>query len=145
MKTGHLALLAILLAALVAYGQDQQECKADDSYSVAELKRSVLRVTTAHVHTGFDEKAFNKSGDLASIAIVQTIPDEEITVPETLKEVLSILREAFACPYRCVTAPIDREPKITALLLEHLRNKTQGKLRWEIDETEKFILHQSVN
>jgi hypothetical protein len=52
--------------------------------------------------------------------------------------------EAFACPSRCDTAPSDRQPRITLLLLEHLQNKSSGKMRSEIEETKGFILEHSV-
>ena len=142
MKTAHVLLPVILLVALVASAQD---CKPDDFSSFAEVKDAVRRFTTEHIYTGWDDKAFGRSGDMAAVAIVRVIPDSEMTSPDTLKEVLSILRLAFSCPSRCVTACSDRRPRVTLLLLEHLRNSTSGKMQSEIDETKKFISQQSVN
>jgi hypothetical protein len=67
-----------------------------------------------------------------------------MTSPQTLGEVLYVHHEAFACPSRCVTAPTDRQPRITLLLLEHLQNKSSGKMKSEIEETKEFILEHSV-
>jgi len=142
MKTAHLLLTVILLVALVASGQD---CKPDDFASFASVKDAVRRVTTSHIYMGWDAKAFGWSGDMAAVAIVKVIPDSEMTSPDTLKDVLTILRLAFSCPSRCVTACSDRQPRVTMLLLEHLHNATRGKMQFEIDETKKFILQQSVN
>jgi hypothetical protein len=143
MKTWHLLLPAILFAALLASGQGWQDCKSDGSYSFKEVKDSVHRVTTSHIYTGWDEKAFNRSGDLASVAILQTLIDSEITSPETVKDVLAILRAAFACPHRCVGAIGDRQPRVALLLLEHLYKNTSGKMQSNIGETKKFVLEQT--
>jgi hypothetical protein len=72
MKICHSLLAAVLLVALVASGQDWQDCKTDTSYSFKEVKGSVHRVTTSRMYTGGDEKTLIRSGDLVSVAILQT-------------------------------------------------------------------------
>jgi hypothetical protein len=143
MKICHSLLAAVFLVALVASGQDWQDCKTDTSYSFKEVMGSVHRVTTSRMYTGGDEKTLMRSGDLVSVAILQTLNDSEMTSPETLEFVLWILREAFACPTRCVSVVGDRQPRVALLLLEHLHKKTRGKMQSSIDETTKFILDQS--
>jgi hypothetical protein len=91
--------------------------------------------------TGWDDKTFNRSGDLVPVAIVQSLSDDEMASPQTLEEVLLILRDAYACA-RCVTPLSDREPRVALLLLEHLHNKTSGKMQASIDETRDFIMQQ---
>jgi hypothetical protein len=140
MKTAVFLLALLLLGATFMFGQD---CTADGSASSTQLRHLVRSVATNHVVMSFDEKAFNRAGDLIAVAIVQTIPDSEMTSPQTLKAVLSMLREAFACLSRCVAAPIDRQPKVTLLLLEHLHNNTTGRMQWDIAETNQFILQQT--
>ena len=142
MKADTFPLLAILTLTIAASAQDWQHCKSEGSYSFAEVKDSVRRVTTSHVITGWDEKAFNRSGDLVPLAIVQTLNDREMTSPETLEEVLLILRDAYACSARCVTSPSDRQPRIALLLLEHLHKNTSGKMQSSVDVTKDFILQQ---
>ena len=143
MKVRYLLPLAVLLLAIPAPAQDWQHCKPDCSYSFADVKASVHRVVTSHMYTGWDEKAFNRAGDLASVAIAQTLTDEEISSPKTLEEVLSILRAAFACTSRCVNAPSDRQPRIAVLLLEHLHSIAGEKMQTSIDETKKFVIQQA--
>ena len=143
MKARCLLPLVILPLITAAPAQDWQHCKPDGSYSFAEVKDSVRRVATSHIYTGWDEKAFNRSGDLAALAIVQTLTDKEMTSPKTLEEVLSILRSAFGCISRCVTAPSDRQPRITLLLLEHLHGTASEKMQSSIDETKKFVILQA--
>ena len=143
MKARHLLPLAILPLIIAASAQDWQHCKPDGSYSFAEVKDSVRRVVTSHIYTGWDEKAFNRSGDLVPLALVQTLTDKEMISPKTLEEVLSILRAAFACTSRCITAPSDCEPRLALLLLEHLHNNASEKMQANIDETKKFIIQQA--
>jgi hypothetical protein len=143
MKSVALLLPVVVIMAVLASGQDSQDCKPDGSYSFKQVKDAVHRVTTTHVYHGWDDKAFNRSGDLVSVAILQTLDDGEMMSSRTLGEVLSIIRSAFACPTRCVTAGSDRQPRVTLLLLEHLHNNTTGSAQSEIDDTKKFVLQQA--
>ena len=61
MKTTHLSVVAILLAAVVVFAQGSKP----GEYELSQLKDSVHRITTQHIYTGWDEKAFNRSGDLS--------------------------------------------------------------------------------
>jgi hypothetical protein len=140
MKAGSFLPIAVLALTIAASAQDWQNCKPDGSHSFAELKDSVLRVTSTHGYTGLDEKMFNRSGDLVPLAIVQTLDDREMTSPQTLEEVLMILREAYACPARCVATSSDRQPRVALLLLEHLHNNTSGKMQSSVDETKEYIM-----
>ena len=91
---------------------------------------------------GWDEKVFNRSGDLVPLAIVQTLDDKKLTSPQTLEEVLLILREAYACTARCVASSDDHQPRVALLLLEHPHNSTTGKMQSSVDETREFIVRQ---
>lgn len=139
MKTAHLPVIAILLAAFVVFGQDSKpgECE------LSQLKDSVHRIATQHIYTGWDEKAFDRSGDLVAVAIVKTIPESELTSPITVKEILGILHSAFACPSPCIAAPDNRQPNVTMLLLEHLRTRSSGPVQAEIDQTKDFVSLQT--
>jgi hypothetical protein len=143
MKTGLLWLFAIALVPLVALSQDWQDCKPDGSYSFKEINNAVHRVTSTHAYTGWDEKIFSRSGDLVSVAILQAFTDLELNSPETTQEVLTVLREAFVCPHRCISATSDRQPRVTLLLLEHLHQTASGKMRSNIEETRSFISQQA--
>jgi hypothetical protein len=142
MKARSFPLLATLTLTIAASAQDWQHCKPEGSYSFAEVKDAVRRVTTTHTISGWDVKTFNRSGDLVPLAIVQTLSDTEMTSPQTLELVLLILRDAYACSSRCVTSPGDRQPRIALLLLEHLHNNTSGKMQSSVDETKEFIVQQ---
>ncbi len=143
MNIGYLLLVVMLPLTISGSAQDWQHCKPDGSYSFAEVKDAVRRVMTSHIVTTWDEKVFNRSGDLVSLAIVQTLADKEMISPQTLERVLSIIREAFACPARCVTASSDRQPANTLLLLEHLHNSSSQEMRSKIDEIKMVLLQKA--
>jgi hypothetical protein len=143
MRARFLLTLAIFPLTIPAPAQDWQHCKPEGSYSFTEVKEAVRRVTTSHIYFSWDEKMFSRSGDLASVAIVQTLTDKEMTSPKTLESVLGILRAAFACTSRCVTAPSDRQPRVALLLLEHLDSNASKQMQTSIDETKKFIIQQA--
>jgi len=58
-------------------GQDSKP----GEYELSELKNSIHRITTQHMYSGHDEKAFNRSGDLVAVAIVKTIPEMNLRLP----------------------------------------------------------------
>ena len=142
MKAGWFLPLAFLVLGCIASAQDWQHCKPDGSNSFAELKDSVGRVTTNHAYTGWDEKMFNRSGDLVPLAIVQTLDDTDMTSPQTLELVLLTLRDAYACTARCIASSDDRQPRVALLLLEHLHNVTRGKMQSSVDETRQYVMGQ---
>jgi hypothetical protein len=133
-------LFATAFVTVAAFGQDWQDCKPDGSYSFAELRESVRRVVTTGANFGIDDKIFSRSGDLASLAVLQTFTDAVIASPQNGKGILMVLRTAFACPHRCVTAAGDRQPRVTLLLLEHLRRNANRKMWSEIDNTRKSVV-----
>jgi hypothetical protein len=143
MRTTRLLLLAVVFIPSLAIGQDWQDYKPDGDFSFKEIKAAVRRVTTTHMYSGWDEKTFSRSGDLVAVAVLKTLDDSEMSTPEGAKDVLRILRAAFGCPDYCVKTTDDRHPRIALLLLTHLRAITRGKLKSEIDETEKFITQQA--
>jgi hypothetical protein len=123
---GHYILVPVFLAVLAASAQDWQACKPQGDYSFNDVKAAVRRVTSSRIYSSWDEKTFNRSGDLVAVAILKTLDDSEMASSKTAKDVLLILRSAFSCPDRCVKVSDDRRPRMTLLLLEHLNEVTQG-------------------
>jgi hypothetical protein len=143
MKAAHLVLVVMLFVSPLASGQDWQDCKPDGDFSFNQVKDAVRRVTTTGMYTGWDDKTFSRSGDLVAVAVLQTLDDEEIASSKGAKNVLVILRSAFGCPERCVKAVDERRPRVTLILLEHLRHLTHGTMNREIDDATKFVLEQA--
>jgi len=140
MKTTCVLSMVLVLGTITTPGQD---CTTDETAALAKLKGPIQRVTKEHMYLSFDDKAFNRSGDQAAAAIVKTTPDNELSSPDTVTAVLSIVHMAFACPSRCVTEASDRQPHVTLLLLEHLQNRNKGQVEYEIDETRRYVLQQT--
>ena len=141
MKNSPLFVLTILFAALTACAQAPHDCRPDGAYSLNDVRKAVRSVVMSHSYSGSEEKAFNRAGDLVSIAILQTLSDCEMASPQALQQVLFVIRTGFACD-RCVAEASDREPRVALLLLDSLRNRTVGEARSDVDETRRFLLRR---
>jgi hypothetical protein len=139
----HRLFVCIVFLAVASSAQDWQDCKPKGDYSFNDVKAAVHRVTSSGMYSGWDEKTFNRSGDLVAVAVLKSIDDSEMASPENAKWVLLVIREAFACPQRCVQVTDDRRPRITLLLLEHLNEITRGKMQADIKEVKQFVLEQA--
>jgi len=133
----------VVFLGLAASAQDWQTCKPEGDYSFNDVKAAVYRVTSSGMWTGWDTKTFNRSGDLVAVAVLKTLNDTELVSKEHAKEVLEILRNAFACPQDCVEVIDDRRPRMTLLLLEHLNEVTRGKMKPDIEEVKQYIVQQA--
>jgi hypothetical protein len=136
-------LMFVFLTTLTAQAQDWQACKPEGDYSFNDVKGAVQRVTSSRMYSGWDEKMFNRSGDLVAVAVMKTLDDTEMASSEHAKDVLLILRSAFGCPHYCVKVTDDRRPRMTLLLLEHLNEITRGRIRADIEEAKQFVLQQA--
>ena len=139
----HCLLMFAFLGSLTAPAQDWQACKPEGDYSFNDVKAAVHRVTSSRMYSGWDEKTFNRSGDLVAVAVLKTLDDSEMASAETAKSVLLVVRMAFECPQRCVKVTDDRRPRVTLLLLEHLNEITRGKVQADIEEVRQFLLQQA--
>jgi hypothetical protein len=123
----------------------QETCRActpEGDYSFNDVKAAVHRVTSSRMCSGWDEKTFNRSGDLVVVAVSKTLEDCEMSSPGNVKSVLLIVRMAFDCP-QCVKVTDDRRPRMTLLFLEHLNEIGGGKMQTDIEEVKHFILQQA--
>jgi hypothetical protein len=135
--------MVVFFGTLTAPAQDWQACKPEGDYSFNDLKSAVHRVTSSGMYSGWDEKMFNRSGDLVAVAVLKTVDDTEMTSSERATDVLMIVRSAFACPTRCVKVTDDRLPRMTLLLLEHLNEVTRGQMQADIEKAKQFVLQQA--
>ena len=138
----HCLLMFVFLGSLAAAAQDWQACNPEGDHSFNDVKAAVHRVTSSRMYSGWDEKTFNRSGDLVAVAVLKTLEDSEMSSPESVKFVLLIVRMAFECP-QCVKATDDRRPRMTLLLLEHMSEITGGKMQKDIEEAKHFIVQQA--
>jgi len=136
----HRLFVCVVFLAVASSAQDWQACKPQGDYSFNDVKAAVHRVTSSRMYSGWDEKTFNRSGDLVAVAVLKTLDDGEMASSEHAEDVLLILRSAFACPHYCVKVTDDRRPRMTLLLLEHLNEITHGKMQADIEEAKQYVL-----
>jgi hypothetical protein len=125
--------------ALSAPAQDWQACKPEGDYSFNDVKAAVHRVTSSRMYSGWDEKMFSRSGDLVAVAVLKMSDDDEMASPEHVKDVLLILRSAFACPQYCVKVIDDRRPRMTLLLLEQRSDQAPTLLETRCFDSYRFV------
>lgn len=139
----HCLLMLVFLGPFAARAQDWQACKPQGDYSFNDVKAAVHRVMSSRMYSSWDDKMFNRSGDLVAVAVLKALDDSEMESSENAKDVVRILRSAFACPDRCVKVTDDRRPRMTLVLLEHLNQLTLGKMQANIEEAKLFVLQQT--
>jgi hypothetical protein len=137
--------LAFTLAvAFLPAPMHSQECGASlSAKQLANLTEMARRVIETGAYTGWDEKAFERAGDLGSIAIVRALPQDGSVNPVQMRSVLLLVRESFSCLDRCVQSSDDKEPRVTLLLLEHLREHGPPDTRSDVEEVQTFVLKQT--
>jgi hypothetical protein len=134
--------LAFTLAvALLPAPVFSQECGAD----LSTLTERARRVIESGAYTGWDEKAFERAGDLGSVAIVRALPKDSPMSPMQIRSVLLLVSTSFECLDVCVQSADDKEPKVTLLLLEHLREheSPDAQSDIEIEEVQTFVMRQA--
>ena len=138
-----LAVAAILPASM--YSQECQSNSPTQLVNLTHLAQMARRVIESGAYTGWDEKAFVRAGDLGSVAIARALPkDSPITLLQ-IRSVLLLVRMSFECLDVCVQSEDDKEPRVTLLLLQQLREHgspdTQSDS--EIEKVQTFVLRQA--
>jgi hypothetical protein len=134
--------LAIFVFGGIACAQD---CKSDEFSSFSNVKSAVHSWMASPkgmvVSDSFRETAIQRSGDSAAVAIAKTVSDADLESPTTMTRVLYILRMAFSGA-DVIEVCSDRQPRMTLILLEHLRHFQNGRFDAEIDKARSLILHE---
>jgi hypothetical protein len=135
----------ILAVALLPASMYSQECQSSSSTQLTDLTRMARRVIESGAYTGWDEKAFVRAGDLGSVAIVRALPKDSPITPLQIRSVLLLVRTSFECPDVCVQSKDDKEPRVTLLLLEQLREhgSPDAQSDSEIENVQTFVLKQT--
>ena len=71
-------LVCTLAVALLSTPMYSQECGSQQLVSLTEMARRVIEVG---LYTGWDSKAFNRAGDLGSVAIVRALAKTALLIP----------------------------------------------------------------
>ncbi len=141
MRRIHLPFLLVFLVAIPMSGQDS---KPSDFALFDNVKETVERNIMHGIYVGWDFKLLPRSGDLVAITIAKTIPESDLLSPPKTKLVLDLLHNSFDC-LRCIESPGNRQPNVTMLLLEHLRNHASATLQLDIDKARQFIVQQTYS
>ncbi len=136
-------LIRVLAVALLSAPMYSQECGSSETTQLPQLTEMARRVIETGAYTGWDEKAFERAGDLGSVAIVRALPKSDLIDHMQMRSALLLLRESFSCLDRCVQSSDEREPRVALLLLEHLRQHASSETLLGIHEVQTFILKQT--
>jgi hypothetical protein len=138
-------ILAVALFSTPIYSQECQTGSSSQPVSLAHLTQMARRVIESGAYTGWDEKAFVRAGDLGSVAIVHAIPADSPITPLQIRAVLLLVHTSFECLDVCVQSTDDKEPRVTLLLLEHLRahKSPDAQSDVEIEDAQTFVLKQT--
>jgi hypothetical protein len=115
-----------------------------DSYSLGlirlELQMRLGEVKTTDSHM---LKGLSRLGDAVAIALVKVMNLEDLLKPNVVRELLPIIQQAFI-DVDIVKEPSDRQPKVTLLLLSHLRQCVPDEdVRAKIRTTIEFVRQQA--
>jgi hypothetical protein len=100
---------------------DPATAQHDDPYSI-QLVQHCIRLRDAGVWTGTAAKHLPRLGDRAAIAILKLLSPDELADPQKAKNVLDVLRGAFAHS-EFIAAKDDRKPEVTLFLLNYMQEK----------------------
>jgi hypothetical protein len=135
----------VLAVASLAAPMYCQECQLSSSAQLSSLTQMARRVIESGTYTGWDDKAFSRAGDLGSVAIVRALTKDGSINPMQVRSVLLLVRTSFECLDVCVQSADDKNPSVTLLLLEHLREHESPGSQSDIDieDVRAFVLNQS--
>jgi hypothetical protein len=111
-----------------------------DAYSLALVRMELqMRSGGRRVLHGFSQKRLARLGDGVSIGILKLLDDEVLSKPQTVRDFLPIIRDAFASP-EFISIETDKTPRVTLFLLDFLGEKvTDAQTKQQIEETVDFV------
>jgi hypothetical protein len=120
-----------------------QECPNDDFRAFCETKAAVLRLLSYPTYTVSDQQVLSRAGDMAALAVIRSVSIEDLNSDEKARQVLLILKLAFADP-RLITAHADRSPNGAMLLLDYLSTtKYKRQHPNEIESAQREVLYNT--
>jgi hypothetical protein len=127
----------LLLFAISLGAQDQSQQDQPDPYSISLVQRA-LSLHSIGVRNSIVEKNIPRCGDKASIALVKL--DTDFSNPKTVRLALALIRDAFSRP-QAISTEVDKQPRVTLLLLNYLRQKmlSDVQTRQDIEQTIGFV------
>jgi hypothetical protein len=131
------AVFVALFTLLSAQLTTSQGISGNDPYA-EQIVREALSLHG--VSLSFTEKAVNRLGDRAAVALIRILADTPPAQPEQVTAILSLLHDAFAAP-GMISDDADLQPKATLFLLECLRHLPSAQsLGVQVKQTKAFVL-----
>lgn len=129
----------LLIFAISLAAQDQSQQDQTDPYSISLVQRA-LSLHSIGVRNSIVEKNIPRCGDKASIALVKLYGDADFSNPKTVGLALALIRDAFSRP-QAISTEVDKQPRVTLLLLNYLRQKmlSDVQTRGDIQQTIEFV------
>jgi hypothetical protein len=123
----------VLCFSISARSQDEEA----DQYSIRLVKGLLDQPEGASV--SWLDKARDRLGDRAAIALVKIFGEQELLQPKNLHRSLQIIHGAFSAPC-LIEIESDRKPSITLFVLRDLEGRVKDEtLRKEITSTKTFV------
>jgi hypothetical protein len=119
----HILTIAFAMVSVTALAQD---CSRGDFPELSDVKSAVSRLLSFPGYTVWDERILNRSGDLAAVAVMKSVPVQEMASPEKTRQILLILHLAFEAP-QLIVGNSNRTPKEATLLLNKLERTEFGR------------------
>lgn len=95
--------------------------------------------------TGFITKRIVRLGDAASIGVLKIVDPEKLKERRTCEAYLLLVKTAFACPNKCISLEVDKDPKVTLFLLDYLHERVKEDwLQLEIYDAKAFVKAQTT-
>jgi hypothetical protein len=133
--------LIFTLCALFAFVRETvAETKDGDPYSLALIRGELkLLANGKWISRSWAQKQIYRLGDLAAVALLKILNDDELVTSSNLPAALSLLQESFAYA-ELIPHESDRQPRVALLLLDHLRQGAQdAETKLQIGRTMELI------
>jgi hypothetical protein len=139
LMTTTLTVLLLLVGWLNAESNSSDPDSLDAVRVELQLNSGGRRVTHS-----WSQKRLVLLGDRMSIAIVKILDEQDLKNPGNVSSFLPLIRTSFSNP-QFVSIESDKEPKVTFLLLQYLRqNVEDAQVQQEIEQTIEFVREKTA-
>jgi hypothetical protein len=131
-----------LVLLLTGSGMTMNVAVQSESYDVP-LVKGLLQHPEGLGWSGLD-KQVNRLGDRVSIALLKILEEKDFQNPQTVRSSLQLIRHSFLFP-KLISIPIDRELKVTLVLLTHVGTEVKDPgLKEETWKLIRFVKTQTA-
>jgi len=117
----------------------------DDPYSMTFVRNNLQIVTTnPGLRISVVVKNLQRLGDGVAVALLKTLDERDLLNTKTVEACLQLIHDSFSY-LPIVSLDVNREPKVTMFLLNHLkRNVSDTQTHRDIEETIQYVKHQTA-